>query len=120
MLKSAPINQATLWRYDDVTFILIDKSPKPQFYAYINNQKEGSIYTKEEEDEHQLPFHDCLISRIPDVGFTSKIYRQPTATVRFLGFDSHHPLTLKRSWIKCLPTRERYLCSTKEAEKAKI
>ncbi len=61
-----------------------------------------------------------LISRSPDGGFTSKVYRKTTATNRFLRFDSHHPLTVKRGLIKCLTTRARKLCSTEESEKAEI
>ncbi len=80
------------------------RSSVPQFHGHINNQEDSIIFTKEEEGEQQLPFPDCLISRTPDGGFTSKAYRKPTATDRFLRFDSHHPLTVKRGLIKCLTT----------------
>ncbi len=75
---------------------------------------------KEEEDEQQLPFLDRLISRTLDGGFTSKVYRKPSASDRFLRFDSHHPLTVKRGSIKYLTTRARKLCSIEESEKAEI
>ncbi len=94
------------------------RSSVPQFHDHINNQEESIIFTKEEEGEQQLPFPDCLISRTPDGDLTSKAYRKPTATDRFLRFDSHHPLTVKRGLIKCLTTRARKLCSTEESEKA--
>ncbi len=96
MLKSAPVIPNVWWRYVDDTFGLLDRWLVPQFHAHINNQEESIIFTKEEEDEQQLSFLDCLISRTPNGGFTSKIYRKPTATDRFLRFDSHHPLTAKR------------------------
>ncbi len=104
----------------DDTFVLLERSSVPQFHAHSNNQEESIIFTKEEKDEQQLPFLDCLISRTPDGGFMSKVYRKPTATDRFLRFDSHHPLTVKRGLIKCLTTRARKLCSTEESEKAEI
>ncbi len=49
--------------------------------------------------------------------FTSKVYGKPMAIERFIRFDSHHPLTMKRGLIKCLTTRARKLFSTEESEK---
>ncbi len=85
---------------------------------WLSQQWESIIFTKEKEDEQQLPFLDCLISRTPGGGFTSKVHKKPMATDRFLRFDPHHPLTVKRGLIKCLTTRARKLCSTEESEKA--
>ncbi len=93
MLKSAPVIPTVWWRYVDDTFGLVHRSNVPQFHAQIYNQEEGIIFTKEEEDERQLPFLDCLISRTPVGGLTSKVY---------------------------LTTRARKLCSTEESEKAEI
>ncbi len=62
-------------------------------YVQINNQEGGIILTKEEEDEHQLSFLDCLISRTREGGFTSQVH---------------------------VTTRARKYCSTEEFEKAEI
>ncbi len=120
MLKSALAIPTVWWRYVDDTLVLLDRSSVPQFHDHINNQEESIIFTKEEEDEQQLPFLDCLISRTPDGGFKSKVCRKPTATDRFLRYDSTHPLTVKRGLIKGLTTRARKLCSTEGSEKAEI
>ncbi len=94
MLKPAPVIPTVWWRYVDDTFVLLDRSPVPQFHAHINNREDSITFTNEEEDEQQPPFLDCLIRRTPDGGFTSKVYRKPAATDRFLRFDSHHLLTV--------------------------
>ncbi len=107
MLKSAPVIPTVRWRYVDDTFGLLDRWSVPQFHDHISNQEDSIIFTKDEKDEQQLPFLDCLTSRTRDGGFTLKVYRKPTATDRFLRFDSHHPLTVKHGLIKCLTTRAR-------------
>ncbi len=117
MLKSATVIPTVWWRCVDDTSVLLDRSSVPQFHALINNQEESIIFSKEEEDERQLPFLDCLISRTPDGSFTSNVYRKLTATDCFQRFDSHHPLTVKQGLVKCLTTRARKLCSTGESEK---
>ncbi len=76
---------------------------------YHNSMPTSIISSK---DEQPLRFFDG--------GFTSKFNRKPTATDRFLRFDSHHPLTEKRGLIKCLTTRTRQLCSTEESEEAEM
>ncbi len=62
MLKSAPVFPTVWWRYVDDAFVPLDRSSLPQFHTHINNQWEFIILMKEEEDEQQLPFLDCLIS----------------------------------------------------------
>ncbi len=76
MHKPAPVIQTVWWRYVDDRLVLIDKTFIPQFYAYINNQEQSIILTKEEEVEQQLPFLDM---------------KGVSKTDSFLGFDSHHP-----------------------------
>ncbi len=63
MLKPAPVFPTVWRRYVDDTFVLLDRSSLPQFHIHINNQEESIILMKEEEDEKQLPFLDCWISR---------------------------------------------------------
>ncbi len=72
MLKSVPIIPTVWRRYADDKFVLLDRSSVPQFHAHINNQEGSIIFTKEEEDEHQLPFLDCLISRTPEGVFCAR------------------------------------------------
>ncbi|XP_072427995.1 uncharacterized protein [Chiloscyllium punctatum] len=74
-------------------------------------------FTREEEQDNQLPFLDMMVQRTPNGEFTTKVYRKATHTDQVLNYESNHPNTHKRSCIKTLFKRATTHCSTPELQK---
>ncbi|XP_072041346.1 uncharacterized protein [Amphiura filiformis] len=101
-LSSAP-HPPRMWvRYVDDTFCVIKTSHVDEFTDHINSQDNNIKFTREEEEDGQLPFLDTLIVRASDGSVKVKIFRKPTHTDQYLSFASHHPLEHKLSVIKTL------------------
>ena len=60
----------------------------------------------------QLPFLDTLLKRKDDSSLDITVYRKPTHTDRYLNFQSHHPVHVKRGLVRCLYDRAKNIvCS---------
>ena len=70
----------------------------------LNDQHGDISFTMETEEHGQLPFLDAKITRNGSKLVTS-VYRKPTDTGRYLSFDSHHPVSCKRSTLNALLSR---------------
>ncbi|XP_072023472.1 uncharacterized protein [Amphiura filiformis] len=100
--SSAP-HPPRMWvRYVDDTFCVIKTSHVDEFTDHINSQDNNIKFTREEEEDGQLPFLDTLIVRASDGSVKVKIFRKPTHTDQYLSFASHLPLEHKLSVIKTL------------------
>ena len=60
-----------------------------------------------------LPFLDTLTKPTPN-SIESTFYRKPTATDRYLDYNSNHPISAKLSVIHMLIHRGKQVCSTPE------
>ena len=67
------------------------------------------------ENEGQLPFLDVLLSRGSDGSVSMSVYRKLSHTDKYLDFDSHHPLSHKRSVANTLHGRARTHCSSSQS-----
>ena len=73
-----------LWlRYVDDTFTAVHKHEIDDFHEHLNRQNTDIQFTKEFEDNGQIPFLDCLVTRDNNTLRTT-IYRKPTHTDRLL------------------------------------
>jgi len=63
----------------------------------------------ETEKENKIASLDTSVSREPDGGLTTSVYRKPTHTDQYLAYDSHHPQSVKRGIVKCLYDRAKRL-----------
>ena len=59
----------------------------------------------EVESNGHMPFLNVLLKHEADSSISTKIYRKPTHTDRYLYFGSHHPISHKRSIISTLLSR---------------
>ena len=86
---------------------------KEEFFQHINTVDTSIQFTVEEaRPEGSIPFMDILITPQADGTFTTKVYRKPTHTDRYLQWDIHHNLAAKHSVINTLTQKARIICST--------
>ena len=92
-----------IWkRYVDDAFTILDRDRVDSFLQYLNSQQPTIRFTMETENDNKIAFFDTSVSREPDGGLTTSVYRKPTHTDQYLAYDSHHPQSVKRGIVKCL------------------
>ena len=91
------------------------------FLDHLNSLQPGVIcFTHEVEKDNTLPFLEVLVTRDNDGNLSTSIYRKPTHTDQLLNFDSHHPLSSKRSVVSSLTKRCNLIPSTSESKAQEI
>ena len=91
-----------LWlRYVDDTITAVHKDKIDEFHDHLNEQNPDIQFTREVEENGQLPFLDCLISRDENTLRTT-VYRKPNHTDRLLDESSYNPTSHKATTIKTL------------------
>ena len=80
-----------LWlRYVGDTFTAVHKDEIDTFHEHLNRQNADIQFTREVEENSEIPFLDCLVSRHDDK-LQATIYRKPTHTDRLLDHQSYNP-----------------------------
>ena len=117
-LTSCPFPPQIWLRYVDDTFTKQHEYEIEKFHQHLNNIDQHIKFTRELQQEDQLPFLDTLI-HVKDDGTTKiTIYRKPTHTDQYLNSESNHHIQHKRSVLKTLEHRARTLV-TEEVDQAK-
>ena len=76
------------------------------------NQTHPQIkFTAEEEENGQIPFLDCLVSRNDDNRVKTKVYKKPTHTGLYTNFHSNQTLHVKLSTVKTLARKAKLVCT---------
>ena len=89
-----------LWlRYVDDTFTAIHKDEIDTFHDHLNEQNAEIQFTKEIEENGQLPFLDCLVSR-DNNELRTTVYRKLTHTDRLLDESSYNLTSHKATTIR--------------------
>ena len=101
-------------RYVDDTFLLFkDPSHVDQFLDFVNNKHTNIKFTKEIENNGELPFLDIRVYKNINTGlFETYIYRKKTFTGLSSNFFSCEPLIYKIYAIKTLVYRSFNICSS--------
>ena len=79
---------------------------------HLNNIEPSIQFTVERETERKISFLDVTVCRQDDGQLSTKVYRKPTHTERYLSFDSHHPVAHKKAVIKSLTDRAKTIPSS--------
>ena len=104
-----------LWlRYVGDTFTAVHKDEIDDFHDQLNEQNADIQFTKEIEENGNLPFLDCLVSR-DNNELRTTVYRKPTHTDRLLDESSYNLTLHKATTIKTLTRRAQLVCDTPES-----
>ena len=104
-METAPLKPSVWLRYVDDTFVVWDHQQDASlFLDHINSLRPSIQFTMERENNNKIPFLDVQIEKT-EGGFRTSVYRKPTATGRYLNFQSHHPDTVKKGIVRCLQDR---------------
>ena len=105
---------------------------KCQWHLHCSTEGQGSgVASALERDwgEHQSTVEvECegciplgvLISREQDGSISTSAYRKPTHADKYLDFDSHHPLSHKRSVTNTLRSRAKSHCSSDTTKTSEV
>ena len=96
--------------------ICITKNDKVDIlFNQINNMDDHIKFTMEcPDNEGNIPFLDTKCTPKPDHTIQTTVYRKLTQKVRYLDWNSNHPISAKRSVSLALTHRANMLCSTPE------
>ncbi|BHF79389.1 zinc-containing alcohol dehydrogenase [Sparganum proliferum] len=89
-------------RYEDDTFILIERYQVLTFEEHLHTVFPDIQFTMEEEDNNQLVFLYVLVCRKDCGGLKTKVFRKATNTMQALNFNSNHPISHKRCCVRTL------------------
>ena len=103
------VNPKLEWwsRFVDDTFLIWahGKEELNKFVDHLNSQNDSIKFTKEFEENNELPFLDTLVIRKQDGGIAHKVYRKKTHTEQYLHALSHHHPNQKLGVLNTLFTR---------------
>jgi hypothetical protein len=84
-----------------------------QFLHQLNSVRPTNKFTTEVEANDSLPFLEVLVmKRGPKL--TTKVYRKPTHTGRFLHFKCNHPHHVKRGVVHSLVKLAKVICQNQK------
>ena len=90
------------------------------FFNHINAVESSINFTMEKENNGSIAFLDTLITRMEHGQLSTKVYRKPTHTGRYLHFRSEQPLVHKRAVLNTLLHRAGKLCDEESEQKKEI
>ena len=98
---------------DDI-FCILKRGKESQLFDHLNGIRGEIQFTMESEKNKKLPFLDCDIMRNTDGSLMISIHRKSTHTDKYLHYNSHHPLHVRRGVVQCLFNRAEELVTTEE------
>ena len=104
-----------LWlRYVDDTITAVHESKIDEFHEHLNKQNINIQFTKEIEENGEIPFLDCLVTRENNTLRTA-VYRKPTHTDRLLDQTSYNPTSRKVTTVRTWTRRAEIVCDSDDS-----
>ena len=104
-----------LWlRYFDDTITAVHENKIDKFHQHLNKQNTNVQFTKEIEENGNIPFLDCLVTRENNTLRTT-VYRKPTHTDSLLDQTSYNPTSHKATTVRTLTKRAQIVCDSDES-----
>ena len=102
-------------RYVDDLFCVFNcERDLEMFFAKINTIHANIQFTKDLEQNNQLPYLDVLVTRA-DVKFKTTVFRKKTNTGLYIKWSSLCPVKYKRNLVSCLLDRAYRICNSYKA-----
>nr|VZI43343.1 unnamed protein product [Spirometra erinaceieuropaei] len=98
-------------RYVDDTFVVIERDQVLTFKEQLNAVFPDIQFTMEE---------DVLVCHKDCGGLKTKVFRKVTNTTQILNFNSNHPISHKRNFVRALYRRVETRCSDMEDKVAEL
>ena len=106
-LRLAPVAPKLWKRYVDDVFCIIKSGEEKILLKHLNSLRDSIKFTMETEESGSIAFLDCHLHRTENSKLTVSVYRKKTHTDKYLNFDSHHPVHVKKGVVKCLYNRAK-------------
>ena len=100
---------------DDVC-AAVNSSLVQTLQCHLNNIEPSIQFTVERETNRKISFLDVTVCRQDNGRLSTKVYRKPTHTERYLSFHSHHPVAHKRAVVKSLTDRAKTIPSSSDQQ----
>ncbi|XP_066017917.1 uncharacterized protein [Pocillopora verrucosa] len=115
-LAISPVKPSFWKRYVDDVISAVSGNKAESLPSHLNSVEPSIQFTLEREKDGHLPFLDLNVSRGVQGNLKTSVYRKPTQNYKYLAFDSHHPISLKKSVAKTSSTRAVCLPSSLESK----
>ena len=89
-------------RYVNDVIFAVPGIEAERLLSHLNSVEPSVQFTLEREKDRHLPFLDWKVSRGVQGNLETSVFRKPTHTDKYLAFDSHHPISHKKSVAKTL------------------
>ena len=104
-LAISPVKPSFWKRYVDDAISAVSGNKAESLPSRLNSVEPSIQFTLEREKDGHLPSLDLNVSRGVQGNLKTSVYRKPTQNYKYLAFDSHHPISLKKSVAKTSSTR---------------
>ena len=112
---STSIVQPCFWkRYVDDVCAAVNSSLVQTLQQHLNNIEPSIQVTVERETNRKISFLDVTVCRQDNDRLSTKVYRKPTHTERYLSFHSHYPDAHKRAVVYYLTDRAKTIPSSSD------
>ena len=115
-LASVPVSLSFWKRFVDDVISAVYINEIDILLRYLNSIEPSIQFTVEREINGNLAFLDLNVHRTVEGKLEIDVYRKPTHTDKYLSYDSHHPVSHKRSVAKTLLQRAESLPSNSDSQ----
>ena len=115
-LASAPVRLSFWKRFVDDMISAVSRNDIDILLQHLNSIEPSIQFTVERETNGHLAFLDLNVYRTIEGKLETAVYRKPTHTDKYLSYNSHHPVSHKKSVAKTLLQRAEHLPSNSDSQ----